>query len=54
MTGCGKEHNGNHKVEGTSLRCGQSLYWKVPDKDKERTKEVILCDDCKLKGGDNG
>lgn len=49
MAGCGREHNGNYKVTGAPLKCGQNLYWKVPGKDKERTQEVHLCDECKTK-----
>ena len=54
MAGCGKDWNGSHVVTGTPLRCGQSLYWKVPGKDKERKLEVNLCDECKLKENTNG
>jgi hypothetical protein len=47
MAGCGKEYNGDRKVEGTPLRCGVNLYWKVPGKERERTQEVNLCDECR-------
>lgn len=49
MSGCGKEYNGAYKVEGAPLRCGVSLYWKVPGKERERTQEIHLCENCKLK-----
>jgi hypothetical protein len=49
MAGCGRPWNGNHVVTGVPLRCGQNLYWKVPGKDKERTQEAILCDECTKK-----
>jgi len=47
MTGCNREYNGEHKVEGSSLRCGNKLLWKTADNNRERTLEIILCEDCK-------
>lgn len=48
-TGCGKEYNGEHKVEGAPLRCGQNLYWKTKDaaRPQDRTLEIHLCPACK-------
>jgi hypothetical protein len=47
MNGCNKPYNGEHKVEGSSLRCGNKLLWKTADNNRERTLEIILCEDCK-------
>jgi hypothetical protein len=52
MAGCGREFNGNHKVEGASLRCGANLYWRLPNSkitDKTREHELLLCPLCKEK-----
>lgn len=50
MTGCGKPYNGDHQVNGEPLRCGVSLYWKVPGgNERARTEEVNLCPECKEK-----
>jgi hypothetical protein len=47
MNGCNKPYNGEHKVEGSSLRCGNKLLWKTADNNRERILEIILCEDCK-------
>lgn len=47
--GCGKAYNGEHKVEGAPLRCGVRLYWATAKDKRERTLEVLLCEQCKAK-----
>jgi len=49
MNGCGREYNGDHKVEGAPLRCGITLYWAVKAGAKERIAEIHLCPQCKDK-----
>jgi hypothetical protein len=50
MSGCGRAWNGEHVVDGASLRCGEKLYWKLNAlKPQERTLEVNLCPQCKEK-----
>ena len=50
MNGCGKEYNGDYKVEGAPLRCGQNLYWKTDAaRPQDRTLEVHLCPACREK-----
>jgi hypothetical protein len=50
MTGCGRDFNGDHKVEGAPLRCGTRLYWKkTSGKDTARELEIILCTACEEK-----
>lgn len=50
---CGKLLTPKEQVlEGDSLRCGVNLYWKVPgnkSNNRERTKQTLLCEDCKTK-----
>jgi hypothetical protein len=50
MSGCGRDFNGDHKVEGTPIRCGMNLYWKKGSgKDNARDLEVNLCPECEEK-----
>jgi len=47
--GCNKPYNGEHKVEGSPLRCGTKLYWATAKDNRERTLEIVLCEECKEK-----
>lgn len=47
---CGRAWDGEHKVEGAPLRCGDKLYWKTDaSRPQDRTLEVNLCPQCKTK-----